>query len=144
MSEFSKLVTEHVTPLLKQRGFRKVGTFCRGVTFDNAVYRRGDAEVRVYYQFDIHDYPDLGLRLQVFTPKKLKLDRLYPAAKWVVHRGKPEERVDLPGMLRALARDLKALPRRPAQERRSDLRRVRGQRPNKTRAASVLPRERRF
>ena len=39
MSEFAKLTTKLVTPLLKRRGFKKHGAFDRSPTHDEAIYR---------------------------------------------------------------------------------------------------------
>jgi hypothetical protein len=81
MSEFSKLTTKLVTPLLKQRGFKKHGTFDRGSLSDSALYRRGDLELQLTYAFHPYDYPEVGIRMQVRDANGMIFDRLHPPAE---------------------------------------------------------------
>ena len=81
MSEFSTLTTRLVTPLLRQRGFKKHGTFDRSPTHDCALYRRGDFELHLTFAFHPYDYPDLGIRIQVRDARGILFDRLHPPAE---------------------------------------------------------------
>ena len=78
MSEFSSLTTKFVTPLLRQRGFKKHGKFENSPTHDSAIYRCGDIELVITYAFHPYDYPDIGIRMQVREGSKLIFDRLHP------------------------------------------------------------------
>ncbi len=78
MSEFSALTTRLVTPMLRQRGFKKRGAFERSSTHDSAVYRRGDLELRLTFAFHPYDYPDVGIRMQVGDANGILFDRLHP------------------------------------------------------------------
>ncbi len=77
MSEFSALTTKLVTPVLRERGFKKHGSFTRGSIYDFAIYRRGDLEVKLTYAFGSQDYPDIGIRLRVCDGDKVRFEKLY-------------------------------------------------------------------
>ena len=81
MSEFSTLTTKHVTPLLRQRGFKKHGSFGRGSLHDSAHYRRGDLELVLTYSLHPYDYPDVGIRLRVRDGNGSRFDRLHRPAE---------------------------------------------------------------
>ena len=81
MSDFSTLTTKLVTPLLQDRGFKKVGEFDRGSTHDSAIYRRGALEVELTFAFHPYDYPELGIRLRVRDATGVLFDRLHPPAE---------------------------------------------------------------
>jgi hypothetical protein len=97
MSEFSTLTTRLVTPLLRQRGFKKYGSFTRSPTHDSALYRRGDLELRLTFAFHPYDYPEIGIRVEVCNANGVQFDRLYPPTG-----GGTEE------MLRAVIDDIQA------------------------------------
>lgn len=97
MSEFSKLTTKLVTPLLKQMSFKKHGTFSRSPTHDQSVYRRGDLELQLTFAFHPYDYPEIGIRMQVRDANGVLFDRLHPPSE-----GGTE------AMLRAVVRDIKS------------------------------------
>jgi hypothetical protein len=78
VSEFSTLTTKLVTPLLKQRGFKKHGRFDRSPTHDSALYRRGGLELQLTFAFHPYDYPDIGIRMQVRDANGVRFDRLHP------------------------------------------------------------------
>ena len=99
MSEFSTLTTKLITPLLRQKGFRKLGAFDRGATHDFALYARGDTQVRLTYSFHPYDYPDHGIHLEVRASGGTLVDRLHRPTRGGIR-----------AMLRAVAKDLKSLP----------------------------------
>jgi hypothetical protein len=80
MSEFTKLTTQLVTPILKRRGFKKHGAFDGSPSHDSAVYRNGDTEVCLTYAFHPYDYPDVGIRLCVRRSGTTLVDSLHPPA----------------------------------------------------------------
>lgn len=78
MSEFSKLTTDLVTPLLDRHGFKKLGRFGGSATSDFAIYRRGDLEVRVVLAFHPYDHPNIGIQLRVQQGDRVLHEGLYP------------------------------------------------------------------
>lgn len=78
MSEFAKLTTKLVTPILKRRGFKKYGAFENSPTHDSAIYRNGDTEIRLTYAFHPYDYPDIGIRLNIHRSGTTLIDSLHP------------------------------------------------------------------
>lgn len=78
MSEFSTLTTKLITPLLKQRGFKKHGSFLRTSTCDTAVYRRGGLELRLIFSVHGYDYPEIGIRMRLRDANGMLFDRLHP------------------------------------------------------------------
>jgi hypothetical protein len=97
MSEFSTLTTKLITPPLKRRGFKKHGTFTRSPTHDSALYRRGDVELQLTFNFHPYDYPYFGIRMQVRDAGGLLFDRLYPPTEGEVE-----------AMLQAVLRDIES------------------------------------
>ncbi len=97
MSEFSTLTTKLVTPLLRQRGFKKHGTFDGSPTHDSALYRREDLELKLTLAFHPYDYPDVGIGIRVRDASGILFDRLHPPAE-----GRTE------AMLRAVLRDIES------------------------------------
>jgi hypothetical protein len=81
MTEFSTLTTRLVTPLLRQRGFKKRGAFKRSATHDSAVYIRDDLELRLTLAFHPYDYPETGIRMEVLNAHGVRFNRLHPPAE---------------------------------------------------------------
>lgn len=77
MSEFSKSATATITPLLKQRGFKKQGAFTGSPLFDEAVYLRGRTRVTLTLQRHPYDYPNIGIQLTIKDRGKIAHRRLY-------------------------------------------------------------------
>ena len=80
ISESSGLTTSFITPLLKQRGFKKYASFERSPTHDSAAYRRGDLEVHLVYASHPYDYPGIGIRVQIRNAGGILFDRPCPPA----------------------------------------------------------------
>jgi hypothetical protein len=98
MSEFSSWTTKLVTPLLRQRGFKKLGAFNRSSTHDLALYRRGDLQFQLTFAFHTYDYPDVGIWLQVRDVSGICFERFYPPCKGGVE-----------AMLRAVIADINVM-----------------------------------
>lgn len=63
-TEFTRLNSEIITPLMKSKGFKKVGKYEYGATFDKAVYRSREKELQVIYTVHPYDYPYHGINIE--------------------------------------------------------------------------------
>lgn len=66
-TEFTQLNSSIITPIMKSKGFRKVGRYDYGSTFDKAVYQREDLEVNVIFSSHPYDYPYHGIEIKVIS-----------------------------------------------------------------------------
>lgn len=76
MSEFSKLTTKLVTPLLKQHGFKKHGPFDRSALHDFALYRKDKLEVKLTFSLHPYDYSEHGIKLEIVEANRVLLQHL--------------------------------------------------------------------
>lgn len=95
-TEFTKLNHSIITPLLKSKGYKKIGPYSYGATFDKAVYKKQNLELNIIYSVHPYDYPELGVRLIVLSKEAEIFSKLYP-----VQEG------GLPVIIESLAKDLR-------------------------------------
>jgi hypothetical protein len=94
-TEFTKLNHSIITPIFKSKGYRKIGPYCYGGTFDEAVYKKNDITVKIYYSTHPYDYPETGVRIIIFSSEKEIHNKLYPFTEY-----------DLPKIMDLMANDL--------------------------------------
>ena len=63
-TEFTRLNHAMITPLMKAKGYRKVGRYCYGGTFDKAVYKRQERMLQVIFTVHPYDYPYHGIHVE--------------------------------------------------------------------------------
>ncbi len=66
-TEFTQLNNSIITPIMKSKGFRKVGRYDYGSTFDKAIYQRDDLEVNIIFSIHPYDYPFHGIEIKVIS-----------------------------------------------------------------------------
>ena len=62
---------------MKSKGFRKVGKYEYGTTFDRAVYKRQEQELQVIYTVHPYDYPNHGINTEIRIDGEVKQSRYY-------------------------------------------------------------------
>lgn len=77
-TEFTKLNHAIVTPILKSKGYRKIGPYEYGATFDHAVYKKQTKEISIVFSVHHYDYPDIGVTLRILYNEKQVFEKLYP------------------------------------------------------------------
>ncbi|WP_435017360.1 hypothetical protein TA3x_004966 [Tundrisphaera sp. TA3] len=97
MSEFSRLTTMLVTPVLRHQGFIKHGAFDHSPTHDTACYHKGSLELSLTLAFHPYDYPEMGIRMQVRDADRILFDRLHPPTEGGIE-----------AMLQAVLKDIEA------------------------------------
>lgn len=76
-TEFTNLNHSIITPIMKAKGFRKVGKYDYGATFDKAVYRSSSKECQVIFSVHPYDYPLLGIRYEEMLEGKKNFEKQY-------------------------------------------------------------------
>ena len=96
-TDFTKLNNSIITPIMKTKGFRKIGKYNYGATFDRAVYKSSEKECRVIYSVHPYDYPIHGIRFEEISNGIKTFEKQYLF-----------EDGDLDFLMRTLAKDLEA------------------------------------
>jgi hypothetical protein len=96
-TEFTRLNNSIITPIMKAKGFRKIGKYDYGATFDKALYKSSEKECQVLFSVHPYDYPFHGIRFEELLNGKKVLEKQYLF-----------EDGDLELLINTLARDLKA------------------------------------
>ncbi|MGH1365614.1 MAG: hypothetical protein ACRBF0_18775 [Calditrichia bacterium] len=96
-TEFTKLNNSIITPIMKAKGFRKIGKYHYGATFDKAFYKSPEKECQIIYSVHPSDYPILGIRFEEISNGKVVFKKQYLL-----------EGRDLGGLVKTLAGDLEA------------------------------------
>ncbi len=65
VTEFTKLNHSIITPIMKSKGFQKIGRYEYGSTFDKAVYHRDNLEVYLFFSIHPYDYPYHGVEIKI-------------------------------------------------------------------------------
>ncbi len=76
-TEFTRLNNSIITLIMKTLGFRKIGKYEYGATFDKAVYQRLETECHVTFSIHPSDYPLCGLHFEKRSPGKLTFEKQY-------------------------------------------------------------------
>ena len=62
---------------MKTKGFRKMGRYDYGATFDKAIYKSDEVEVNIIYSIHPYDYPYHGIKIKVINKEKIIEEKLY-------------------------------------------------------------------
>jgi len=96
-TEFTKLNHAVITPIMRSKGFRKIGKYDYGATFDRALYKSSEKECQVIFSVHPYDYPFHGIRFEKISDGHKVFEKQYLF-----------EDGDLDCLINALARDLKS------------------------------------
>jgi len=76
-TEFTKLNSKIITPLMKSKGYKKIGKYDYGATFDQAVYKTQEKELKIIYTTHPYDYPYHGINVEMHVGKKEEFNKHY-------------------------------------------------------------------
>ena len=76
-TEFTKLNNSIITPIMKSKGYKKIGKYDYGATFDKAVYKTQNKELQVIYSTHPYDYPQHGISVEVSSGGKVEFTKHY-------------------------------------------------------------------
>ena len=96
-TEFTRLNNSIITPIMKAKGFRKIGKYDYGATFDKALYKSPEKECQVIFSVHPYDYPLHGIRFEEISNGKTIFEKQYLF-----------EDGDMDLLIHNLARDLEA------------------------------------
>ena len=55
---------------MKSKGYKKIGKYDYGATFDTAVYKTENKELKITYTVHPYDYPYHGINVEMFSDRK--------------------------------------------------------------------------
>ena len=76
-TEFTRLNNLIITPIMKAKGFRKIGKYDYGATFDRAIYKSSEKDCRIIYSVHPYDYPLHGIRFEEMSNGKIIFEKQY-------------------------------------------------------------------
>lgn len=76
-TEFAKLNNSIITPLMKSKGYKKIGKYDYGSTFDQAVYETSNRSLKVIFSVHPYDYPYHGITVEACSDGKVVLEKHY-------------------------------------------------------------------
>ena len=62
---------------MKSKGFRKVGKYDYGATFDKALYKSSENKCQVVFSTHPYDYPFLGIRFEKISQGRKVFEKQY-------------------------------------------------------------------